>query len=207
MNFYERFILPHLVHLTCTTANITDQRRKLVTLAEGDVLEIGMGSGLNLPFYPRAKVGSIWGIEPSEVLRQKAKKKALQFGVDFNFIARSGEDIPLDSQSADTIVVTYTLCTIPDVNIALQEMNRVLKPGGRLLFSEHGKSLDKRMGKWQTRLNPFWKKISGGCHLNRDIPGLLNNSGFTIQTLETGYMSRLKPFSFNYRGTAVKGAD
>ncbi|NOX33791.1 MAG: class I SAM-dependent methyltransferase [Deltaproteobacteria bacterium] len=203
MEFYNHYILPNLTHWVCSHKDITYQRKKVIPLARGRVLEIGIGSGLNLPFYDRKKIDFLWGLDPSKQLRKIAEKKAADVLFKVDFIGLSGEEIPLEKNSADTVVVTYTLCSIPDVLKALNEMNRVLKPGGELLFCEHGKAPDTHILQWQNRLNPIWKRLSGGCHLNRPVPGLLKKAGFKIQNLDMMYTSNLKLISFNYLGTAV----
>nr|WP_269719623.1 class I SAM-dependent methyltransferase [Desulforapulum autotrophicum] len=180
-------------------------RRELVPRAKGLTLEIGMGSGLNLPFYDPSRIDLVLGLEPMAKLRQMAEKKALKLPFDVDFIGLSGEDIPLADNSVDTVLITYTLCSIPDAPKALKEMQRVLKPRGELIFCEHGKSPDEHIFKWQNRLNPPWTKISGGCHLNRHISGLIQASGFKIVALDAGYNSPLKLLSYNYKGIAVPG--
>lgn len=204
MNCYEKVVLPKLIHFVCSQKDITRQRRRIIPLAEGRVLEVGMGSGLNLPFYDTKRVDRLWGLEPSCELKAKALRKAGEVSMDVRFIGMSGEEIPLDTNSMDTVVVTYTLCTIPDVQKALHEMRRVLRPGGRLLFCEHGRSPDQHIFKWQDRINPAWRKIAGGCNLNRQIASLVHQSGFKIRQLEQEYASTLKIISFNYRGVAFK---
>jgi ubiquinone/menaquinone biosynthesis C-methylase UbiE len=203
MGFYNNHVLPGLTHLVCSQQDIARQRRKIVPKAFGRILEIGMGSGLNLPYYNPAQVDQVWGLDPSVSLTQMASKKAAQIPFKVDFITLSAEQIPLDKNSADTIVVTYTLCSIPDVSQALKEMNRVLKPGGRLLFCDHGRAAERSVTRWQDALTPFWKQVSGGCHLNRPIASLIENSGFKFQHLDMAYMSPLKIISFNYWGAAV----
>lgn len=203
MNFYDRYILPGLVHFACSTEGITNQRKRVVPLARGRVLEIGIGSGLNLPFYNPENIEFVWGLDPSAELKRMAEKKAATLPFKVDFIGLSGEDIPLEDNCADTVILTYTMCSISDINKALREMRRVLKPGGSLIFCEHGKSPDAFVAKWQDRLNPIWKKACGGCNLNRPIPELIKKEGFKIQTLEMDYMSNLKFLSFNYLGVAI----
>ena len=205
MKLYNTYILPRLTHWVCSQKNFSNQRAKVIPQARGRVLEIGIGSGLNLPFYNSANIDFVWGLDPSKQLQKIAEKKAgiLPFNVDF--IGLSGEEIPLEKNCVDTVVVTYTLCSIKDVQKALIEMNRVLRPGGKLIFCEHGKAPDDLVSQWQNRINPIWKRISGGCHLNRPIPSLIEQSGFKIKNLDMAYISSFKPASFNYWGFAVLG--
>ena len=202
MSVYEDHVLPHLIDIACSTKPTRKQREKIVHLAEGDVLEIGFGSGLNLPYYDNDKVRRVFGLEPSEGMRRKAQPNVDASGLDVEFIDLPGEEIPLESNSVDTVLVTYTLCTIPDAVAALEGMRRVLKPGGNLLFCEHGEAPDANVRRWQDRLNPGWKRFSGGCNMNRDIPGLIESSGFRITTDERMYIPGLKILSYNYWGTA-----
>ena len=203
MGFYDRHILPHVINLACGVKPIRYQRQKVVPQAEGCVLEVGIGSGLNLPFYDAAKVDKLWGLEPAPEIRRMAEKKAAGSPFPVEFIDLPGETIPLDRASVDTVVITYTLCTIPDAVRALVEMRRVLKPGGQLLFAEHGRAPDATVRRWQDRLTPIWKRIGGGCHLNRDIPELLRQGGFAVDRLETMYLPGPRPMTFNYWGAAV----
>ncbi len=189
--------------MACSAKPIQKQRQKIVPLAEGRVLEIGFGSGLNVPFYDPGKVAKIWALEPSEGMRAKAKPQVDASSLDIEFIDLPGEQIPLEADSADTVLVTYSLCTIPDALLALEGIRRVLKPGGRLLFCEHGKAPDEKGLRWQNRLNPAWQKIAGGCHLNRDIPALLAAAGFRIVSDERMYIPGLKILCYNYWGVAV----
>lgn len=205
MELYDKYILPKLTHWVCSQNDITHAREKIVPLAKGRILEVGIGSGLNLPFYDQTKVDRVWGLDPSLQLKKIAKKKAIQMPFDVDFIGLTGEDIPLEKKSMDTVLVTYTLCSIPNVLKALNEMKRVLKPGGELIFCEHGRAPDYNINKWQDIINPAWTKISGGCNLNRPISNLIEESGFKIVNLDSKYNSPLKLVSFNYRGVAVPG--
>ncbi len=203
MNWYEKNILPKLIHWACSQKDITRQRRAIVPQAQGRVLEVGIGSGLNLPFFDYAKVECLWGLDPSQQLIETAQKKAAQLSLDARFLGVSGEDIPLDTNSMDTVLLTYTLCSILNAKKALTEMRRVLKPGGTLLFCEHGKAPDENVRFWQDRINPVWRKVAGGCHLNRPISTLITEAGFEIKFLKEEYNSSLKIVSYNYRGVAV----
>lgn len=205
MGFYDRYILPRLLNLAMGAKPIRYQRRKVVPLAERRVLEIGIGAGHNLPFYDAAKVREVIGLEPSAEMRTRAMAAAKGAAVPVSFIDLKAEEIPLPDASVDTVHVTYTLCSIPDVGRALQGMGRVLAPGGRLVFCEHGAAPDEGVRRWQDRLTPLWKRIGGGCHLNRPIPDLLAAGGFRIEALETMYLPGTPRFAgFNYWGTARK---
>jgi len=179
------------------------QREKIVPLAEGRVLEIGLGSGLNLPYYDPEKVDKLWGLEPSPEMRRMAQPIIEAAPVDVELIDLPGEEIPLEDKTVDTIVTTYTLCTIPETEQALRQMARVLKPGGRMLFCEHGAAPDASVRRWQDRLNPIWKRIGGGCHLNRDIPKVIDQGGFEVVDLETMYLPGFRFAGFNYWGAAT----
>ena len=202
MGIYTSFVLPRLTHWVCSQKDIARQRKRIVPLARGRVLEIGMGSGLNLPFYNPDRIEFVWGLDPSEGLMKMAEQKSARLPFQVLLTAVSGEEIPLENHSADTVVVTYTLCSIPDVSKALKEMHRVLKPGGQLLFCEHGRSPDAPVTWWQDAINPLWMKVSGGCHLNRPISGLIRGSRFHINHLDMQYMSPIKLISYNYLGSA-----
>ncbi|MBI1210973.1 MAG: methyltransferase domain-containing protein [Alphaproteobacteria bacterium] len=203
MGFYDRYLLPPLLEFAMGAKPIRYQRRKVVPLAEGRVLEIGLGAGQNLPFYDATKVTHLWGLEPAEEMRARAAKRAREVKFPLEFLDLKAEEIPLEDKSVDTVLVTYTLCTIPDVNRALKGMRRVLKPGGRLIFCEHGEAPDESVRKWQDWMTPMWKKIAGGCHVGRPIPQLLREGGFTVEKMETMYLpSTPRPLGFNYWGTA-----
>ena len=203
MSFYDDKILPHVIHLACGTQPILKQREKIVPQAEGRILEIGMGSGINIGYYNPDKVEKLWGLEPSIGMRQKAKNRVAAAPFELEWLDLPGEEIPLDNNSVDTVVLTYTLCTIPDWLSAVKQMRRVLKPGGKLLFSEHGKAPDAVVKKWQDHINPFWMKIAGGCHLNRDIPQLLTEGGFNVRDIDTLYIPKTpKVAGFTYWGYA-----
>ena len=203
MGFYEKKILPHIVNCGCGTKPVRYQRRKVVPLCQGDVLEIGIGTGLNLPHYDPTKVTRVTGIDPSESSWVLAQERARDLGFPVRFLAMPGENIPLEDASMDTVLVTYSLCTIPDPVSALSGMRRVLKPDGKLIFCEHGAAPDAAIRKWQDRINPVWKRLLGGCHINRDIPGMIRAAGFQIADLQTMYLpSTPKIAGFNYWGVA-----
>ncbi|MFQ5899356.1 MAG: class I SAM-dependent methyltransferase [Candidatus Methylomirabilia bacterium] len=179
------------------------QRQKVVPLARGRVLEIGIGSGLNLPYYDASKVTRLWGLDPSPEMTRMAEKEARSVRFNVEFIGLPSEEIPLEENSVDSVLITYTLCTIPDTQPALRQMARVLKPGGELIFCEHGAAPDPSVRRWQDRINPIWKRLGGGCHLNRAIPNLIEEGGLRIKRMETMYIPGWRPASFNYWGTAT----
>jgi ubiquinone/menaquinone biosynthesis C-methylase UbiE len=207
MGFYSRHILPAIISCGCSMPPISDLRRQLVPGAEGVVLELGLGSGLNLPFYDPAKVSRVFGLEPEPAMLKRARKRAAQAPVPVTVLAQTAETVSLDDDSVDTVLVTFSLCTIPDVASALRGARRVLKPGGRLLFCEHGRSPDPEVFRRQERIEPLWKKLFGGCHLTRDIPGLIRDAGFAIDELDADYMQKRASIGgFLYRGAAsVRG--
>jgi ubiquinone/menaquinone biosynthesis C-methylase UbiE len=171
-------------------------------MARGRVLEVGVGSGLNFPFYDTSRVTRVFGLDPSLELTRMARESADDLAVPVEFIPLPGEEIPLDRASVDTVLITYTLCSIADARLALSEMRRVLAPGGKLIFCEHGASPDSKVLRRQRRLNPIWRRLSGGCHLDRDIPALLKESSFLIDDMRAEYIRGWKPASFNYWGSA-----
>lgn len=203
MGFYENHILPRFINLACGAPPILKQRQKVVPQARGRVLEVGMGSGINLQFYDKSQVELVFGLEPSEGMRRMAQRNLDASPVEVRWLDLPGEEVPLEDDDVDTVVLTYTLCTIPDFRTALAQMRRVLKPGGTLLFCEHGEAPDEGVARWQRRINPVWKKVAGGCNLNRPIPTNLEEAGFKISGLETMYLPGSPKFaSFNYWGQA-----
>jgi len=204
MSFYEKYILPRFLNCACASEPITHQRKKVVPLAEGKILEVGIGSGLNLPFYNKSKIIEIWGIDPSEELNAMAKRVATEENINVKFITSGAEDIPFPDNYFDTVLITYTMCTIPSVLKANEEMRRVLKSGGKMIFCEHGVSPDESIKKWQKRLNSIWGKIAGGCNINRDIPMLIKSSGFKIVMMDEMYLPKTpKIAGYNYWGYAT----
>ncbi len=204
MNFYEKWILPRLVDVAMRNKEATRYRAQIVPQARGSVLEIGIGSGLNLPFYGN-EVEHLYALDPSEELLLMARKKCRGMTLPVEFLAHSGEEIPLDAGSVDTVVTTWTLCTIPDPVQALAEMKRVLKPGGTLLFAEHGMAPEAQVQTWQRRLNPLWQSVAGGCNLNRKIDQLILAAGFHMTRLDTEYAKGPRPMSYIYAGRAQPG--
>jgi ubiquinone/menaquinone biosynthesis C-methylase UbiE len=200
MSFYSTCVVPHLVHLAMRSQRLLPYRERAISAAEGRVLEIGIGSGLNLPLYP-PRVDEIIGLEPAPRLLAMARDASSRVSPPVTLIEGSAEAIPLENNSIDTVVTTWTLCTIPAVSQALGEMRRVLKPGGQLLFVEHGLAPNAGVQKWQDWLTPAWKRIAGGCHLNRPIQSLIEQGGFSIARLEIGYMQGPKPMAFLYLGS------
>jgi ubiquinone/menaquinone biosynthesis C-methylase UbiE len=205
MSFYDKYILPSFLNCACGSKPIKYQRSKVVPLAEGMVLEVGIGSGLNIPYYDSTKISAIIGLDPSEELNNMAKKVAADKELEVDFILGSAEAIPLPDNHVDSVLVTYTLCTIPDALSASKEMRRVLKPDGKIIFCEHGMAPDAGVAKWQARIDPYWAKIAGGCHLNRDIPQLIQSAGFNIQSMEQMYLPSTPKFAgYNYWGVATQ---
>ncbi len=203
MGFYAKYILPKIIDFACGQEVMKAQRRLAAPLAHGRVLEVGIGSGHNLPFYDAAKVERVIGIDPGEELLALARQRSRDVPFPVDLLPQGCESIPLENESIDTVLVTFTLCTIPGVEQALTEMRRVLKPGGSLVFCEHGRSPDPGVQRWQNRLNPLWKRCMGGCNLNRDMPTLISNSGFTLDRLETVYLKNVPRFAgYRYLGIA-----
>lgn len=179
------------------------QREKVIPRARGRVLELGVGSGLNLPYYDPDRVQRVFALDPSTELWSLAQTRVAASPLELEFLEAGAEAVPLDDNSVDTVVATYTLCTLPDVAMALAEVRRVLRPRGELVFCEHGVAPDRGVRRWQNRLNPAWRRLAGGCHLNRDIPLLLAEAGFRIGDLETMYLPGWRPATFNYWGVAT----
>ena len=202
MKFYDEKILPHLIDFACGMGQVMKTRAQVVPKASGRVLEIGIGTGLNLGFYDAEKVSTIVGVDPAAQMQGMARQRAAAIDIPVEMIALELGQIQAESASFDDIVCTFTLCTIPDALGALREMRRVLKPGGRLLFCEHGLAPDLPVLRWQKRLTPLWKPLAGGCHLDRDIPALIEAGGFHIRQLDTGYLKGPRPMTHVFRGWA-----
>lgn len=201
MGIYSRYMLPRLINLVMQNKQATAERAVFVPLASGKVLEIGIGSGLNIPYYSH-KVESLYGLDPSRELWQLARQRATAAPFPIEYLGQSAEGIPVEDQTFDTVVSTWTLCTIPNPLQALEEMRRVLKPHGQLIFVEHGLAPEPQVQTWQHRLNPVWNRIAGGCNLNRHIDALIVAAGLHLTQLDTAYMHGPKPFSFLYKGLA-----
>ena len=205
MSLYNKYILPKFLNCACGSKPINYQRQKVVPLAKGKVLDIGIGSGLNIPFYNSDKIDQVIGIDPSHELIELAKGLANDSKASIELVIGSAESIPYPDNFFDTVLVTYTMCTIPNVAIANKEMWRVLKDDGRLIFCEHGLAPDKKISKWQNRIDPFWGKIAGGCHLNRDIQKLITDAGFSFESLDKMYIPSTPKFAgYNYWGVGTK---
>lgn len=201
MGLYERWLLPRLIDLAMRNKEVTRYRGKLVPAAGGDVLEIGAGSGLNLRFYG-PQVRRFHALEPSAGLLRMASRKLPRVAFPVEMLEGSAEQIPLADRSIDTVVTTWTLCSIADVEKALRELRRVLRPGGSLLFVEHGRAPDAGVARWQDRLEPVWKPLAGGCHLTRRIDRLIGAAGFEIVELENEYLKGPRPMTYTYCGRA-----
>ncbi len=203
VTLYDRYVLPKLINFAMTRAEATRLRAAHVPAARGVVLEVGIGSALNLPFYTKA-VTRLYGVDPSAELLAMATEKAAAAPFPVTLFNCAADRIPLPDGSIDTLVVTWSLCSMANVGGALRDMRRVLKPGGGFIFVEHGLSPDAHVGKWQNRLTPFWRVFTGGCHLNRKMDDLVRDAGFTIGELRTGYVPGPRAMTFMYEGRARK---
>lgn len=201
MGLYERWILPRLTDLSMRQKVLGPYRSRAVAGAFGRVLEVGIGSGRNLAFYPR-EATEIIGVDPSAELLRMAEREARRTQRHVQLIERSAEEIPLDDQAADTAVVSWSLCTVPDPIAALREVRRILKPSGQLFFVEHGWSPEPKVQAWQNRLTPIWRRCAGGCHLNRKVDRIIREAGFAVLDLHTGYAKGPRAMAFMYEGRA-----
>jgi ubiquinone/menaquinone biosynthesis C-methylase UbiE len=201
VGFYNDRIAPYLVCLSMRQPTLTPYRRRLIPTAAGRVVEIGVGSGANLPLYS-TQADRVIGLDPSSKLLSIAREAAREATVPVELMEGSAEKMPLEDKSVDTVVMTWTLCSISDSSLALREIHRVLKESGRLLFVEHGRSPDPNVSRWQDRLTPLWRRMAGGCHLNRPICHLIEEAGFRVERIDTGYMKGPKPMTFMYEGCA-----
>ncbi len=205
LHLYNEHLLPHLIVRVCSTPEIAQERAQVVPAAEGRVLEIGIGAGHNLDHYRPGRVERIWGLDPSPTLLAWARRRLPQLAMPVELLEGSAEAIPLDDASVDTVVTTFTLCSVPDVRRALAEMRRVLRPGGRVLFLEHGAAPDPWVRRLQDRLNPAWRVVAGGCHLNRPMDRLFREAGFQLADLRAEYGLGPRVVGFLYRGVARPG--
>jgi ubiquinone/menaquinone biosynthesis C-methylase UbiE len=206
MGFYDRYVLPALIGAACGAKPVAKQRAKIVPQAEGVVLELGFGTGLNLAHYDFSKVRRVFALEPAEGMLVRARRAAARSGAPVEVLPETAEALSLGPASVDTVLVTYSLCTIPDPHAALEGARRALKPGGRLLFCEHGLAPDEKVRRTQARLEPVWKRIAGGCHFTRDVPALIQGAGFALERLDTMYLPGTPHFAgYNYWGSARPG--
>ena len=202
MGLYAKYVLPRIIDVAMRNEETARLRAAWIPLARGEVLEVGIGSGLNLPFYS-PDVQRIYGVDPSVELQRIARGRVVAAPMEVEFLSQSAEEqLPLADASIDTVVTTWTLCSIADAPKALQEMKRVLKTSGRLIFLEHGRAPDPGVVEWQERITPLWKNITGGCHLNRKIDDLITTAGFRITELKTFYVRGPRPMTYTYQGTA-----
>ena len=201
--FYEKYVLPKIINCACGTKPILIQRQKIVPSASGVILEIGVGSGVNIPYYSNSNVKKLIGLDLQQDNWDQAYKIAKKSDISIDLLQGDGEELPIPNNSIDTVLITYTMCTIPNVQRSLAEIKRVLNREGKLLFCEHGLAPDKNVQKWQNKLNPIWKKCLGGCNLNRNIPELVLKSGFLFESINEMYIPSTPKFiGYNYWGTA-----
>jgi ubiquinone/menaquinone biosynthesis C-methylase UbiE len=204
MTWYDQHILPWLIDIACGLPMVQARRQALVPQARGRVLEIGMGTGRNLPFYDRSKLTQLVGVDPALQMHRLAQRRSAKAGIDVELVGLSAERLPLPDDSFDTVVCTYTLCSIPDPAAALHEVRRVLKPGGQFLFCEHGRAPDASLARWQDRIQPLWMPMAGGCHLDRDVPALLREARLSAH-VDQGYIGGPRVLTYHYWGQAHKG--
>ena len=208
MSFYEENVLPHLINCACSGKAVNALRAKVVPLATGEVLEVGIGSALNLHLYDESKVTKVWGLEPSLGMRKRAAKNLKKSSIKVEWLDLPGEKIPLADESVDSVLLTFTLCTIPDWSAAMQQIYRVLKPGGKIYICEHGQSPHESVVRWQNRLNNAWGMVFGGCNLNRPVINMIESSGFSIDWYESEYADGLPKVasfaSYMTHGVAIK---
>jgi ubiquinone/menaquinone biosynthesis C-methylase UbiE len=202
-SWYDTHVLPYLVDCACGLRAVRRQRNKVVPLARGRVLELGIGTGLNLEHYDKAHLERLVGVDPGLEMHPLARKRAARAGLAVELVGLSAEKLPFDANTFDAVLVTYALCTIPDPHAALLEARRVLKRGGRLLFCEHGLAPEPSIQRWQHRLTPLWATVAGGCHLDRNVPALLTDAGFQSRDLQAAYLPGPRILAYNYWGAAV----
>lgn len=204
MGLYGRYVVPRLIALAMRNRELVPYRQRIAALANGRVLEIGIGSALNLPFYGTS-VSEVIGVDPSPTLVRVARSRLADVPFKFDVLECSGEDVPQENHSIDTILTTWSLCSVADPHRVLREARRLLRPGGQFLFVEHGRSPDASVRTWQDRIDPVWTRIAGGCHLNRKIDDLVNAAGFRIDEIRTGYAPGPRFMTFMYEGRAQVG--
>ena len=202
---YDQYICPHLINWAMQSKPFTKQRMKIIPMARGRVLEIGIGSGLNFKYYN--DITEVFAVEPDGVLLEKAKVRAQQNNISLNIQQISAEKLPFEDNFFDTVISTYTMCSIANLSLALNEIKRVLKKEGKLIFSEHGKAPDVNIYNWQKRLNPIQKRIAGGCQLDVNIPVVIKDSGFETLSFDSMYIPGPKFLSYHYWGTATIGQE
>jgi len=201
--FYDKYIMPRMVNHFCGDKHITVQRQLVVPNAQGVVLELGVGSGLNLALYDKAKVKKLIGIDPHEQMCALARQRIEEAPVRPEMVIESAETMPFEDKMFDCVVITYTLCSIRDVAKALSEVRRVMKPAAQVLFCEHARAPDANIARWQDRFNGLWGKLAGGCNINRDMPKLFEEGGFKFDQLERYYLKPFpRVFGFHTRGVA-----
>ena len=203
MHVYDRFVLPWMIDLACGLPMVQARRRALLPQACGRVLEIGLGTGRNLPFYDRQRITQLVGVDPAVHMHTLVRRRSARAGLDVELVGLSAEKLPLPSDSFDTVVCTYTLCSIADPAAALSEVARVLKPGGQLMFCEHGLSPQPSVARWQARIEPLWKAMVGGCHLTRNVPRLLQQAGLSADCAQ-GYIPGPRLLAYHFWGHARK---
>jgi ubiquinone/menaquinone biosynthesis C-methylase UbiE len=204
MGLYARFVLPHLLAMATRNAALVPFRKRVGRAAIGRVLDLGIGTGLNLPFYG-PEVSSVVGVDPSAALLRMAADQVRGARMPVELVVGGGERLPLDDRSIDTVVTTWTLCSVGDPVATLREARRVLRPGGSLLFVEHGHAPDQGVARWQDLLTPTWRRVAGGCHLNRRVDEIVRTAGFRLDGLRMGYLPGPKILTFMYEGAAKPG--
>lgn len=202
MSLWARHVVPRLIEVAAQSPSILDERRRWVPRTHGRVLELGVGSGLNLPFYDPVRVARVTGIDPSPPLLRRAGPRAAQAAVPVELVEGFAERLPFDPGSFDSAIVTYSLCSMDEPARALAEVRRVLRPGAELVFVEHGLAPDAGTRWWQRRLSPIWRRIAGGCRLDRDLPALLRDAGFAVDELTAGYSGTVRVMSYTFQGIA-----
>jgi ubiquinone/menaquinone biosynthesis C-methylase UbiE len=203
MGFYENQIVPRITDLVMSRRELTPIRARVAASLDGDVLEVGFGSGLNVPHYPPA-VARVRAVDPATIGRKLAAKRVAASTVPLEYVGLDGQTLSLESASVDHVLTTWTLCSIPDVDRALSEIRRVLRPGGSFHFVEHGRSPNNKVAGWQDRLTPIQRRVAGGCHLNRPIDQLVRNSGLELTHLQNYYAKGPRPFGYMFEGIATK---